>query len=123
MGNWYLINDHGFNGRGLGVTGLPGVSLWRNRPLNQAFKSEEDSGGLPGGLVVRIQCFHCCIPGSVPHVGPRAHKPCGAAKIKKIFCKCEEDFTRWRSGRKSIQSEKSAACLRAMSMWSIDITA
>ena len=35
--------------------------------------------------MVRIQCFHCCSPGSIPSVGLRAHKPCGAAKIKKKF--------------------------------------
>ena len=45
------------------------------------FKSEEHSGEFPGGLVVRIQAFYCCSPGSIPSVGPRAHKPCGAAKI------------------------------------------
>ena len=28
-----------------------------------------------------------------------------------------------RSGRKSIQSKKSVACLRAIGLWSIDVTA
>ena len=25
--------------------------------------------GVPGGLVVRTQCFHCCSWGSVPYLG------------------------------------------------------
>ena len=94
------------------------------KELNKAFKSEEHSGEFPGGLVVRIQCCHCCSPVSIPGVGLRAHKPCGAVKIKKKnFFKCEEDFTMRRSGRKSIQSKKSVACLRAIGLWSIDVTA
>ena len=80
------------------------------------FKSEEHSGEFPGGLVVRIQGFYCRSLGSIPSVGPRAHKPCVrcSQNFKKKNFKCEEDFTRWRNGGKSIQSKKSVACLRAI---------
>jgi len=35
----------------------------------------------PGSLVVRIWCFHCCDPGSIPGE-LRSHKLQGVSKIK-----------------------------------------
>ena len=32
-------------------------------------KKKKEHGKFLGGLMVRIQCFHCCSPGSIPGVG------------------------------------------------------
>ena len=46
-------------------------------------KDKENKREFSGGLVVRIQCCHCCGPGSIPGGELRSCKPCGEAKIKK----------------------------------------
>ena len=50
---------------------------------SQNVKQKYVSREFPGGLVLRIQCFHCHGLGSIPGQELRSHKLCGAAKKKK----------------------------------------
>lgn len=43
----------------------------------------KDFWEFPGGLVVRVWCFHCYGLGSIPGQGLRSYKPCGRDKKKK----------------------------------------
>ena len=43
-------------------------------------------GEFPGGLVVRILCFHCRGPGSVPGLGTEIPASCAARPKKQTDC-------------------------------------
>ena len=53
----------------------------KNKPLPRIRKSAPRE--FPGGLVVRIQGFHCHGPGSISGRGTESHKPCGQKKKQK----------------------------------------